>query len=1080
MSEILHTAAMIADLVGVGVPVEKSTREPAAPALPFKRQINGDDVPRRVLIVEDEALIAMDLERRLINLGYNVVSVVDNHDDALVAFKQERPDIVLMDINLANSKNGIEVAKALKQISDTPVVFITAYNDDQTVKMATAMAPYGYLIKPFDDRSLTVTIRVALERHAADRQIRQYSSAMNSATVGIIITNPKDGVQVVTYANDAYRKMLGDNETELSALQWLPARDAQDIVVQGLRDAVEQGKNASGVYVGTRTDGTTFWASVVAAPVQNRDGSGVTMVLFHLDVTQQQEIERALANNQRLDLFGRLAAGIAHDFNNVLGAIIALAEVAREADTVEESRGDLDAILHSAQAGARLTRKLLNTARPQNDATSVAVDLSSVLRKTLPMIERLAGGRIKVELNLDPQPMFVQLDATSVEQIVLNLVTNARDAMEGTGRLVIAARVHSPLEGGDSGPRRLSLTVKDDGCGMAPETIAKIFDPFFTTKTAQHGTGLGLGTTKSLVERAGGTISVQSAPGEGSVFTLEFRMANGTLDEFETETSSTLTGWADGALCLLVEDEPELLRMYSRALVRIGFNVLEASTGAAALNLLGQHKEELRLLVTDMVLPGMSGARLLERVAIDSPNAARMVVTGYFDDSAEVIPADTPVIWKPCSALTVARRALEAVKAEPVTISKGTEIAQRPPIVIEAVVVPEKPVVKAGSAQVVVLLVDEDENLRIALSRTLTARGFTVLEAVSAKAALQIVQEIQPSVLITEVSLTDMDGLELLAALREKRPRLPAVVLSGQMSNEDTRRAIDSRVSAFLSKPIDTERFYREVERAINDGHVAELQHQLLLSKVPASMFEDLPATERQFSESVAQLHMAYQPIVRAHDYSIFAYEALLRSKGPLGSPDKLLAAAEILGRIEGLGRAIRRSISDTLSLHTECFEPIFVNLHPAELRGDLLTSHDEPLLKHASRIIFEVTERAQLTGEMLQETLDRVRNTGYRVALDDLGEGYAGLSWLVRLMPHYAKIDMSLVRDIHLSKMKRELVASLVNVCRRAGTIVVAEGIETIDEATVLKDIGCDLLQGYLFARPGPPFPSVTPVKLP
>jgi EAL domain-containing protein (putative c-di-GMP-specific phosphodiesterase class I) len=168
------------------------------------------------------------------------------------------------------------------------------------------------------------------------------------------------------------------------------------------------------------------------------------------------------------------------------------------------------------------------------------------------------------------------------------------------------------------------------------------------------------------------------------------------------------------------------------------------------------------------------------------------------------------------------------------------------------------------------------------------------------------------------------------------------------------------------------------------------------------------------------------------------------------------------------------------LSLHTECFEPVFVNLHPAELRGDLLVSPDEPLLKHSSRVIFEVTERAQLTGEMLQETLERIRNVGYRIALDDLGEGYAGLSWLIRLLPDFAKIDMSLVRDVQHSKMKRELVASLVNVCRRAGTVVVAEGVESFEEATVLTDIGCDLLQGYLFARPGLPFPSVTPVSFP
>jgi two-component system cell cycle sensor histidine kinase/response regulator CckA len=1064
-------------VTSVGVSVGPSTSDGEASAVPFRRHSGGGDDQRRILIVEDEALIAMDLERRLIRLGYDVVSVVDNYDDALAAFTRERPDIVLMDINLANSKSGIEVAFALRKISDTPVVFITAYNDDQTVKMATSIAPYGYLIKPFDDRSMTVTIRVALERHAADRQVLQYSAAMNSANVGIVITNARDGLQVVTYANDAYRKMLGDEETELSAIQWLSARDNQDVIVQGLREAVGQGKHASGVYVGTRTDGTTFSASVVAAPVQNSGGAGVTMVLFHLDVTQQREVERALANNQRLELFGRLAAGIAHDFNNVLGAIICLAEVAREADSVEASRGDLDAILHSAQSGARLTRKLLNAARPQNDSPSVVVDLSRVLRNTMPMIERLAGGRIKVELNLDPQPMFVQLDATSVEQIILNLVTNARDAMEGAGSLAIAARAVSPLEGADSEFRRVSLTVKDDGCGMSPETLTKIFDPFFTTKNSQHGTGLGLGTTKSLVERAGGTVSVQSTPGQGSVFTLEFRMASGIIDEIETEADFTQAGWADGALCLLVEDEPELLRVYSRALVRTGFNVLVASTGAAALNLLGQHKQELRLLVTDMVLPGMSGARLLERVAIDAPNAARMVVTGYFDDSAEVIPVDVPIIFKPCTASTVARRALGAVKAG--VASRGTEIAQGPPKAVESVTPSGKPAGRAVTAPVV-LVVDEDDSVRIALSRVLTSRGFVVLEAVSAKAALQVVQEVQPSVLMTEVRLTDMDGLDLLAALRRIRPRLPAIIFSGQMSNEDTRRAIDSRVSAFLSKPIDSERFYTEVDRAIKDGHVAELQHQLLLSRVPASMVEDLPATERQFSESVSQLQMAYQPIVRAHDYSIFAYEALARSRGPLESPDKLLAAAEILGRIDELGQAIRRSIADTLSLHTECLEPVFVNLHPAELRGDLLVSHGEPLLKHSSRVIFEVTERAQLTGEMLQETLERIRNVGYRIALDDLGEGYAGLSWLIRLLPDFAKIDMSLVRDIQHSKMKRELVASLVIVCRRAGTVVVAEGVESFEEATVLKDIGCDLLQGYLFARPGLPFPSVAPVSFP
>jgi EAL domain-containing protein (putative c-di-GMP-specific phosphodiesterase class I) len=220
---------------------------------------------------------------------------------------------------------------------------------------------------------------------------------------------------------------------------------------------------------------------------------------------------------------------------------------------------------------------------------------------------------------------------------------------------------------------------------------------------------------------------------------------------------------------------------------------------------------------------------------------------------------------------------------------------------------------------------------------------------------------------------------------------------------------------------------------------------------------------------------MAFQPIVRAYDRSVFAFEALMRSRGPYFTPGELLAAGEALGRVADLGRAVRRSIAATLAEQPERFELIFVNLHPMELRADILLRDDEPLLPFASRIVFEVTERAQLTSaQALAETLRALRAVGYRVALDDLGEGYAGLSWLVKLTPDIAKLDMSLVRDIQGSRMKRELVGSLVSVCRRARTLVVAEGVETPAEAETLRDLGCDLLQGYHFARPGPPFPDV------
>jgi len=157
-----------------------------------------------------------------------------------------------------------------------------------------------------------------------------------------------------------------------------------------------------------------------------------------------------------------------------------------------------------------------------------------------------------------------------------------------------------------------------------------------------------------------------------------------------------------------------------------------------------------------------------------------------------------------------------------------------------------------------------------------------------------------------------------------------------------------------------------------------------------------------------------------------------------------------------------------------ERVEAIFVNLHPAELRADLLAEATDPLLALAERVVLEVTERASLeAGPKLDHELARIRGLGYRLAVDDLGEGYAGLSSLVYLRPDIAKIDMSLVRDIHRAPLKRDIVAALVEMAQRSGIVVVAEGIETVDERDTLVDLGCDLLQGYLFARPGPPFPT-------
>ncbi len=227
------------------------------------------------------------------------------------------------------------------------------------------------------------------------------------------------------------------------------------------------------------------------------------------------------------------------------------------------------------------------------------------------------------------------------------------------------------------------------------------------------------------------------------------------------------------------------------------------------------------------------------------------------------------------------------------------------------------------------------------------------------------------------------------------------------------------------------------------------------------------------------EISMVYQPIVRAADSSIYGYEALLRSKEPyLGSPQRILAAAEILGRLEEVGRAVRTSVAQTMREHRDRLEVIFINLHPHELNSTLRL-HEDPLLSFAPRVILEVTERASLQdGPRALEQLRRLRNLGYRVAVDDLGEGYAGLSSLVTLQPDFVKLDMSLVRGLHQAPLKIDIVDAIIDLAHRSGLTVVGEGVEVLEEHAVLVSLGCDLLQGYYLGRPSPPFCDVLSPK--
>ena len=1065
--------------VGAGSPTALSVRHPldtipggkadvGVTSKPSPRLTPADLGLKRVLIVEDEALIALDIERRLIRLGFDVVGVADNREEALELFHESSPDLVLMDIFIRGPADGIETAEAISAISDVPVIFLTAFADDETIRRASAVSPYGYVIKPFDERTLTATISVAIERYKADVSARLLRAAVEASPLGIAVVRADEADDRVVFANHAIVSMSGaEAKRELQGLPFAVSSEPDQESVLRLKEAMALHIQADAVIKGQAEDGNPQWTSVSVSPVADRGGRITHMLVSQQDITRERRAEAVLLEAQRTELVGRLTTSVAHDFNNVLCVIIMCADLMLAYASDPAAQADIEEILYAARRGVLLTRKLLSFARRKDIV--VGSDLSTVLSETMPMIERLVTPRVKIDLRVAADSMAVSMDATSVEQILLNMATNARDAMPEGGCLTLSASRPAEASGGMLPGHYVRLEIADTGTGMDEATLARVFEPLFTTKPKGAGTGIGLSTCAMLVDYVGGAITVRSKLGEGTIFAVDLPLAEGMMEsQGVAPTPGTLTE-ASGACCLLVDDDVMLRRACARALAEVGFVIVEARNDVEAVRELTARGAAVRLIIADLALPGIGGAQLVLKARALVPGIATLLITGHFDSEQDSAVVGTDILWKPFSTNTLTRRALDAIDS----IGAAAPVA---PGLVSSEDVPEAPPTEPARG-LRVLLVEADDATRATLAGLLEARGLAVLQTTTGAEALAIVDSQDLHVAVIAMQLPDGEGVEVLAALRRRGSTIPTLLVGADRSFEGVRRALQARATSYLTTPVAPDDFVEQVGRAAADGEIARLQHQLLSAKLGHnSPLLDFPTMGRELDAALRDLFMVYQPIVRSLGHSIFAYETLMRSRSTtLAGPMQILAAAEALGRIQEVGRVVRRHVAATLRDRPQCYEPIFVNLHPSELRADILLAADEPLLPFASRIVFEVTERAQLdVRNDLSATLKLLRAAGYRIALDDLGEGYAGLSWLVKLTPDIAKLDMSLIRDLHTSRIKRELVASLVSVCRRTHTTIIAEGVETADEANVLIDLGCDLMQGYYFARPGPPFPAV------
>lgn len=372
------------------------------------------------------------------------------------------------------------------------------------------------------------------------------------------------------------------------------------------------------------------------------------------------------------------------------------------------------------------------------------------------------------------------------------------------------------------------------------------------------------------------------------------------------------------------------------------------------------------------------------------------------------------------------------------------------------------------------LIVDDDVALLRAHERALAKDGYVVETATDGLAAMQALRKMSFDVILSDIDMPGMNGIALLEGVRAHDLDVPVVIITGTPSLQTATKAIEHGALRYLVKPVDLQTLLKVANDAVRLHWIAKAKRESLdLAGGVDRLIGDHAGRMATFGRALESLYIAYQPIISWSRRSVYAYEGLLRSREPtLPHPGAVLDAAEKLGRLHDLGRTIRARAIDPLG-RLAADTLVFLNLHPSDLLDDELFRADSPLANVAKRIVLEITERASLEGiDDVRARVAALRKLGFRIAVDDLGAGYAGLSSFALLEPDVVKLDMALIRGLDHETTKQRLVRTMITMCSELGITVTGEGIETTAERDELARAGCDLMQGYLFAKPGEAFP--------
>ncbi|HEX2709883.1 MAG TPA: PAS domain S-box protein, partial [Candidatus Deferrimicrobium sp.] len=477
------------------------------------------------------------------------------------------------------------------------------------------------------------------EQKEAEESRARLTMAVEQAGESIVVTDTRG---VIQYVNPAFERITGYDRMEVIGQnpRILKSGRHDAAFYKNLWEALRRGEVWRGTFLDKRKDGTLYEEDAVISPVRDPSGRVVNYVAVKRDVTDVRRMEEQLRQSQKMEAVGRLAGGVAHDFNNLLTAISGYSDLLlHRLPDYSTLRRDVEEIRRAGDRAAVLTRQLLAFSRRQVLQPKV-LDLNTVVTTMGQMLRRLIGEDIELSTDLSPSLSRVKADPGQIEQVIVNLAVNARDAMPDGGRITVAtadaelspayAVAHPEVRPG----AHVLLSVADTGHGMSDEIQAHLFEPFFTTKERGKGTGLGLATVYGIVQQSGGHIRVNSAADRGTTFLIYLPRVEAPQDGVEGADRPLLPHPSPGTeTVLLAEDEDVVRRLAREILSGNGYKVLEAGNGREALLLSEAHRGEIHLLLTDVEMPTLSGRELGEQIRLQRPDLRILYMSGYTDDA---------------------------------------------------------------------------------------------------------------------------------------------------------------------------------------------------------------------------------------------------------------------------------------------------------------------------------------------------------------------------------------------------------------------------------------------------------------